>query len=143
MEVKTPQAPSQGGAERKELAGKNGCGAQWQVLQDFDEQVVQLEDEALRRLEPPPIPKPEISLRTSPAPHSQMTSFSFPTETRHSNLFPHFLHSNSYSGITPLFYRNRVYLTSAMASISTLTSRGSRATWTAARAGLGALKNSA
>lgn len=37
----------------------------------------------------------------------------------------------------------RPYLTTATASISTLTSRGSRATWTVARAGLGALKNSA
>ncbi len=35
------------------------------------------------------------------------------------------------------------YLTRAMASISTLTSLGSRAAWTVARAGLGALKNSA
>lgn len=37
----------------------------------------------------------------------------------------------------------RHYLTRAMASISILTSRGRRATWTAARAGQGALKNSA
>lgn len=78
-------------------AGWGGAGgAQWQVLQDLVEQLVQLEDEALSRLEPPPIPKHEIIFRTSPEPHpSQTTSFSFPAETRHSNLFPHFLHSNS------------------------------------------------
>ena len=35
------------------------------------------------------------------------------------------------------------YLTRATASISTLTSFGRRAAWTVARAGLGALKNSA
>jgi len=56
------------------------------------EQAVQLEDdEALMRLEPPPMPKQEIIFRTSADPHSaQTTSFSFPAETRHSNLFPHF-----------------------------------------------------
>jgi hypothetical protein len=30
-----------------------------------------------------------------------------PAETRHSNLFPHFLHANSYNGITELYYRKR------------------------------------
>jgi hypothetical protein len=62
------------------------------VLQDLDEQLVQLEDEeALSRLPPPPMPKPEIIFRTSPEPHSaQTTPFSFPTATRHSNLLPHF-----------------------------------------------------
>jgi hypothetical protein len=30
------------------------------VLQDLVEQLVQLEEEALSRLDPPPIPKPEI-----------------------------------------------------------------------------------
>jgi len=33
--------------------------AQWQVLQDFVEQVAQLEDEAFRRLDPPPMPNVE------------------------------------------------------------------------------------
>ena len=146
------------------------------MLQDLVEQLVQLEEEALIRLEPPPIPKHEIIFWTSADPHSsQTTSLSLPGETRRSNLFPHFLHVYSYKGISSLFYRNSPsrstgraersvmsteaipesppgpgkmkggspYLTSAMASISTLTSRGSRATWTAARAGLGALKNSA
>ena len=107
------------------------------MLQEPDEQLLQLDEDALMRLEPPPMPKPEMSFRTSADPHlSQTTSFSFPGETRHSNLFPHFVQAYSYNGIG-------TYLTRAMASISTLTSRGSRATWTAARAGLGALKNSA
>jgi hypothetical protein len=61
------------------------------VLQDLVEQLVQLEDEALMRLEPPPMPNPEISFLTSADPHSaQTTSFSLPAVTRHSNLFPHF-----------------------------------------------------
>jgi len=61
------------------------------VLQDFVEQVVQPDEEALMRLEPPPMPKQEIIFRTSSDPHSaQTTSFSFPAATRHSNLFPHF-----------------------------------------------------
>ena len=72
-------------------------GAQWQVLQDFEEQLVQLDDEeALSRLEPPPMPKQEITFWTSGAPHSaQTTSFSLPTATRLSNLLPHFLQTNS------------------------------------------------
>jgi hypothetical protein len=37
---------------------KPGC--QWHVLQDLVEQLVQLEEEALSRLEPPPMPNPEI-----------------------------------------------------------------------------------
>jgi hypothetical protein len=57
------------------------------VLQEPVEQVVQLEDEALRRLEPPPMPKQEIFFSTSADPHSaQTTSLSFPTVTRLSNL---------------------------------------------------------
>jgi len=69
---------------------------QWQVLQDPEEQLEQLDDEALMRLEPPPIPKPEMSFLTSPDPHpAQTTSFSFPAVTRHSNLLPHFLHAYS------------------------------------------------
>lgn len=60
------------------------------MLQEPEEQLLQLEDDALMRLEPPPMPNPEMSFRTSPDPHlSQTTSFSFPMETRHSNLFPH------------------------------------------------------
>ena len=65
------------------------------MLQDFVEQLVQLEEEALMRLEPPPMPKPEINFLTSAEPHSQTTSFSWPAETRHSNLFPHFLQEYS------------------------------------------------
>jgi hypothetical protein len=66
------------------------------VLQVPDEQLLQLEEEALMRLEPPPMPNPEMSFRTSADPHfSQTTSFSFPALTRHSNLFPHFWHEYS------------------------------------------------
>jgi hypothetical protein len=66
---------------------------QWQVLQDLVEQLVQLDDEALIRLEPPPMPKPEMSFLTSADPHlSQTTSLSLPALTRHSNLCPHFWH---------------------------------------------------
>jgi hypothetical protein len=62
------------------------------VLQDLLEQLVQLDDEeALMRLEPPPMPKHEIIFWMSPDPHSaQTTSFSLPAVTRHSNLLPHF-----------------------------------------------------
>jgi hypothetical protein len=66
------------------------------VLHDFVEQLVQLEDEALIRLEPPPMPKQEIIFRTSADPHeSHTTSLSLPAFTRHSNLFPHFSHEYS------------------------------------------------
>jgi hypothetical protein len=66
------------------------------VLQDLDEQLAQLDEEALMRLEPPPMPKPDISFRTSGDPHiSQTTSFSWPAFTRRSNLFPHFRHEYS------------------------------------------------
>ncbi len=69
---------------------------QWQVLQEPDEQLEQLDDEPLMRLEPPPIPKPEMSFLTSADPHaSHATSFTFPAVTRHSNLFPHFWHEYS------------------------------------------------
>jgi hypothetical protein len=65
--------------------------AQRQVLQDLVEQLVQLDEEALIRLEPPPMPKQEIIFRTSAAPHStQATSFSRPAATRLSNRRPHF-----------------------------------------------------
>jgi hypothetical protein len=77
------------------------------VLQDLLEQLEQLEEEALMRLEPPPMPKHEIIFRTSADPHSsQTTSLSLPGETRLSNLFPHFLHAYSNMGITRLFYSN-------------------------------------
>lgn len=73
----TPQAPS--------------AWPQWQVPQDLVEQLVQLEEEALIRLEPPPMPKQEIIFRTSAAPQAtQTTSFSRPAATRLSNLLPHF-----------------------------------------------------
>jgi len=81
--------------ERKRRALER-ARAQWQVLQDFVEQLVQLDEEALIRLEPPPIPKQDIIFWTSPDPHaSHTTSFSFPAFTRHSNLFPHVLHAYS------------------------------------------------
>jgi hypothetical protein len=52
---------------------------QRQVLQDFVEQLVQPDEGALIRLEPPPIPKAEMAFRGSPAPHSgQTVSFSRP-----------------------------------------------------------------
>jgi hypothetical protein len=66
------------------------------VLQDLVEQLVQPEEEALSRLEPPPMPKHETIFRTSADPHSaQTTSLSLPGETRRSNLFPHFSHAYS------------------------------------------------
>jgi hypothetical protein len=66
------------------------------VLHDFVEQLAQLDEEALIRLEPPPMPKQEIIFWTSPEPHvSQTTSFSLPEETRHSNRFPHVLQEYS------------------------------------------------
>jgi hypothetical protein len=80
---------------------------QWQVLQDLVEQLVQLEEEALIRLEPPPMPKQEIIFRGSAAPHSGQTmSLSLPMETRHSKCRPHFSQTYSYIGIVLLFYRN-------------------------------------
>jgi hypothetical protein len=62
------------------------------VLQDLVEQLVQLDEEALIRLEPPPMPKQEIIFSRSADPQaSQTTSFSLPGETRRSNLRPHVL----------------------------------------------------
>ena len=70
--------------------------AQWQVLQVFVEQLVQPEEEALIRLEPPPMPKQEIVFRGSPAPHSgQATCLSLPAVTRHSNAWPHLVQTYS------------------------------------------------
>ena len=61
------------------------------MLQDLLEQLEQPDDDALMRLEPPPMPKHEIIFWMSPDPQSaQATSFSFPAVTRHSNLLPHF-----------------------------------------------------
>jgi len=60
------------------------------------------------RLEPPPMPKHEIIFWTLADPHStQTTSFSFPGETRLSNLLPHFLHEYSNMGMARPFYSNR------------------------------------
>jgi hypothetical protein len=67
-----------------------------QVLQEVAEQVVQLDEEVLIRLLPPPIPKEEMSFCISLLPHSeQATFFSAPIDTRVSKRFPHFLHENS------------------------------------------------
>ena len=78
------------------------------MLQDLVEQLVQLDEEALIRLEPPPMPKAEISFRGSPAPQSgQATSLSRPPWTRHSKCRPHFLQRYSYIGMAQIFYRNR------------------------------------
>jgi hypothetical protein len=66
------------------------------VLQDLLEQDVQFEDEAFRRLEPPPMPKEDGSFWASEAPRSgQAASFPLPIETRHSKRRPHFLQINS------------------------------------------------
>ena len=63
------------------------------MLHDLVEQVVQPDEEALMRLEPPPMPKAEIIFRGSGSPQSgQTTSFSRPPWTRHSNCRAHFLH---------------------------------------------------
>jgi len=71
-----------------------------QVSQEFVEQVVQLEEDVLIRLLPPPMPKEEMSFWMSLLPHSeQATVFSAPIDTRVSKCFPHFLHKNSYIGI--------------------------------------------
>lgn len=70
--------------------------AQWQVLQDFVEHEVQLDEEAFKRLEPPPMPKEDRVLRASEAPQAgQAASFSLPMGTRHSKRRPHFLQMNS------------------------------------------------
>ncbi len=68
------------------------------------EQVVQLDEEELVRLPPPPIPKEEIIFWISLLPQdTQETLFSFPIETRHSKCFVHFVQINSYMGITLYF----------------------------------------
>jgi hypothetical protein len=77
------------------------------VLHDLVEQLAQPEEEALIRLEPPPMPKHEIIFWTSAEPHvSQTTSLSLAAEMRHSKCRPHFLQTYSYMGIFRLFYRN-------------------------------------
>jgi hypothetical protein len=71
-----------------------------QVSQEVVEQVVQLDEEVLIRLLPPPMPKEEMSFWMSLLPHSeQATVFSAPIDTRVSKCFPHFLHKNSYIGM--------------------------------------------
>jgi len=71
------------------------------VLQELVEQVVQLDEEVLIRLLPPPMPKEETSFWMFLLPHSeQATVFSAPIDTRVSKCFPHFLHKNSYMGMT-------------------------------------------
>ena len=80
---------------------------QWQVPQDLVEQVVQELEAVLIRLAPPPIPKAEMSFRTSGAPHSgQETPFSPPIRTSASKRRPHCLQTNSYIGIG--YYFNRI-----------------------------------
>jgi hypothetical protein len=60
-------------------------GNHLQVLQVFVEQVVQVSEEVLSLLLPPPIPKEEKSFWISLLPQdAQETSFSFPTEARDS-----------------------------------------------------------
>jgi hypothetical protein len=63
---------------------------QWHVLQDELEQVAQPLPVDLRRLAPPPMPKPETSLFTSRPPQArQQTPFSPPMRTSVSNRRPH------------------------------------------------------
>jgi hypothetical protein len=60
------------------------------VLQDLLEQVEQEAEAVFRRLLPPPIPKAEISFRTSAEPHcGQQTPFSPPSRTSASKRRPH------------------------------------------------------
>jgi len=60
-----------------------------QVLQEGLEQEAQPLEELFKRLDPPPMPKAERSLRTSRAPQkAQTTSFSPPRRTRASKRFP-------------------------------------------------------
>lgn len=74
------------------------------VSHEVAEQFVQLDEEELVRLPPPPIPKEENIFWISLLPQdSQETLFSFPIETRHSKCFVHFVQINSYIGITQYF----------------------------------------
>jgi hypothetical protein len=67
------------------------------------EQDVQLEEDDLMRLEPPPIPNEERIFWAPDAPQSgQAASLSLPMATRLSNRRPHFLQINSYIGIMVL-----------------------------------------
>ena len=71
------------------------------VLQEFAEHVLQLFDEELSRVLPPPIPKDDTSFCIFPPPQfMQETFFSPPMETRSSNCFLQLLHMNSYIGMT-------------------------------------------
>jgi hypothetical protein len=66
------------------------------VLQDFVEQDVQLDDEAFKRLEPPPMPNEDRSFSAPAAPHPGQAAFlSMPMGTRHSKRRPHFLQRSS------------------------------------------------
>jgi hypothetical protein len=74
------------------------------VLHDLVEQLAQPDEEALIRLDLPPMPKAEINFRGSGAPQSgQTTSLSRPPWTRHSKCRAHFLHWYSYIGMAQLF----------------------------------------
>ncbi|GEM_PF-1101355 len=76
-----------------------------QLLHEVAEHVAQLLEEDFSRLLPPPIPNEENIFCMSLLPQAaQETVFSFPTETRLSKCFPHFLQINSYIGMTELFY---------------------------------------
>jgi hypothetical protein len=89
-ETKSPLPASPSGDP---LGPWNQRRGQWQVLHDLVEQLVQPEEEAFIRLEPPPMPKDEINFCGSGAPQSgQTTSLSRPPWTRHSKRRPHFLH---------------------------------------------------
>lgn len=61
-----------------------------QVLQEFEEQVVQLPEDFFKREPPPPIPKVEACFLIRPLPHArQAMLFSPPKRTRDSNRQPH------------------------------------------------------
>jgi len=67
------------GDKSRRAPGPDSKGAQWQVLHDLVEQLVQLDEEALIRLEPPPMPNDEINFCGPSAPQSgQTTSLSRP-----------------------------------------------------------------
>jgi hypothetical protein len=66
------------------------------VSQVVAEQAVQVAEEELRRLLPPPIPKEEKIFCMLLLPQAvQVTLFSLPIETRLSKCFPHFWQMNS------------------------------------------------
>jgi hypothetical protein len=70
--------------------------AHLQVLHEELEHEAQPAPDDLIRLPPPPMPKPEMSLRTSALPHaSQRASLSRPSRMSASNLRPQVLQENS------------------------------------------------